>query len=145
MTQLRPKIYRNIPYYTQLVTYPEGETWDRILRDTLISGLALDKICTKIIKEGKDVTLPRVMEVARLEVSTQKHFDRMQETVKFNYIQYGKGSKKGKLETLETHPSPVERVGKFHCLQTFAGGVVKAGTKKDNIVKHSKQCVGTVP
>ena len=49
--------------------YPEEDTWARILRDTLISSLASDKICAKIIKEGKDVTLPRVMEIARLEVS----------------------------------------------------------------------------
>ena len=37
--------------------YPEGDTQNRILRDTLISGLASDKIHAKIIKEGKDVTL----------------------------------------------------------------------------------------
>ena len=76
--------------------YPEGDTWNRVLRDTIISGLASDRIHAKIIKEGKDVTLPRVMEIARLEVSTQRHIDRMQETAKVNYIQYGKGSKKGK-------------------------------------------------
>ena len=60
--------------------YPEGTTWDRILRDTLISGLTSDKIHAKIIKKGKDVTLARVMEVTRLEVSTQKHIDRIQDT-----------------------------------------------------------------
>ena len=59
------------------VQYPEGLTQDRILRDTLISGLASDKICAKIIKEGKDVTLARVMEITRLEVSTQKYIDRI--------------------------------------------------------------------
>ena len=37
--------------------YPEGDTWNRVLRDTIISGLASDKIWAKIIKEGKDVTL----------------------------------------------------------------------------------------
>ena len=38
------------------------------------------------------------MEIARLEVSTQHHLDRMQETAKVNYIQYGKSTKgkKGK-------------------------------------------------
>ena len=38
------------------------------------------------------------MEIARLEVSTQHHLDRMQETVKVNYVQYGKLTKhkKGK-------------------------------------------------
>ena len=62
----------------------------------IISGLASDKICAKIIKEGKDVTLARVMEIAKLEVSIQKHINRMQDTAKVNYVQYGKGSKKGK-------------------------------------------------
>ena len=38
------------------------------------------------------------MEIARLEVSTQHHLERMQETAKVNYVQYGKStkSKKGK-------------------------------------------------
>ena len=76
---------------------PEGDTWNRILRDTLISGLASDKTRAKITKEGKDVTLPIVMEIARLEVSTQRHIDRMQDTAKIKFVQYGKGSKKGKL------------------------------------------------
>ena len=41
--------------------YPEGDTQNRILRDTLISGIASDKICAKIIKEGKVVTLAYVI------------------------------------------------------------------------------------
>ena len=38
------------------------------------------------------------MEIARLEVSTQQHLERMQEIAKVHYIQYGKStkSKKGK-------------------------------------------------
>ena len=38
------------------------------------------------------------MEIARLEVSTQQHLDRMQETTNMNYVQYGKltKGKKGK-------------------------------------------------
>ena len=41
------------------------------------------------------------MEVARLEVSTQHHLDRMQETAKVNYVQCGKSTKgkKGKKST----------------------------------------------
>ena len=41
------------------------------------------------------------MEIARLEVSTQHHLDRMQETAKVNYVQYGKSTKhkKGKKST----------------------------------------------
>ena len=73
--------------------YPEGAIWNRVLQDTVISGLASDKIRAKVIKEGKDVTLTRVMEIARLEVLTQKHIDQMQETVNINYVQYGKGPK----------------------------------------------------
>ena len=46
---------------------------------------------------------------------------------------------------LETLLNPVERVRKFHYLQTFAGDVVKADIKKDNHVKQWKQCAGTVP
>ena len=71
---------------------------DRVLRDTIISGLTSDKIRAKIVEEGHGVNLNRVMEIARLEVSTQQHLERMQETAKVDYIQYGKStkSKKGK-------------------------------------------------
>ena len=69
-----------------------------MLRDTIISGPASDKIRAKIVKEGHGVTLNQVMEITRLEVSTQQHLKRMQETAKVNYIQYGKSTKakKGK-------------------------------------------------
>ena len=36
------------------------------------------------------------MEIEKLEVSTQHHLDRMQETVKVNYVQYGKSTKNKK-------------------------------------------------
>ena len=36
------------------------------------------------------------MEIARLEVSTQHHLDRMQDTLKVNYVQYGKSTKNKK-------------------------------------------------
>ena len=41
------------------------------------------------------------MEIARLEVFTQHHLDRMQETAKVKYVQYGKSTKgkKGKKST----------------------------------------------
>ena len=76
----------------------EGGAKDRVLRDTIISGIASEKIRAKIVKEGHEVTLNQVMEIARLEVSTQHHLDRIQETAKVNYVQYGKStkSKKGK-------------------------------------------------
>ena len=43
------------------------------------------------------------MEIARLEISTQQHLDRMQETTKVNYVQYGK-STKNKKGRKSTHP-----------------------------------------
>ena len=45
------------------------------------------------MKEDHKVTLHQVMEIGRLEVSTQQHLDRMQETAKVNYVQYGKSTK----------------------------------------------------
>ena len=36
------------------------------------------------------------MEIARLEVSMQQHLERMQETAKVNYVQYGKSTKSKK-------------------------------------------------
>ena len=35
----------------------EGDTKDQVLRDTIISGLASDKIRAKIVKEGHTVIL----------------------------------------------------------------------------------------
>ena len=79
----------------------EGDAKDQVLRDTIISGIASEKVRSKIVKEGHAVSLNRVMEIARLEVSTQHHLDRIQETVKVNYVQYGKSTKnkKGKKST----------------------------------------------
>ena len=74
----------------------EGDAKDRVLRDTIISGLPSDKIRAKIVKEGHGVNLNRVMEIARLEVSMQQHLERMQETAKVNYVQYGKLTKSKK-------------------------------------------------
>ena len=74
----------------------EGDAKDRVLRDTIISGLASDKIRAKIVKEGHGVNLNRVMEIARLEVSTQQHLERMHETAKVNYVQYGNSTKSKK-------------------------------------------------
>ena len=71
----------------------EGDAKNQVLRDTIISGIASEKIRAKIVK-GHKVTLNQVMEIARLEVSTQHHLDRMQDTVKVNYVQYGKSTKK---------------------------------------------------
>ena len=64
--------------------------------DPIISGLTSEKIRAKIVKEGHGVNLNRVMEIVRLEVSTQQHLERMQEIAKVNYVQYGKSTKSKK-------------------------------------------------
>ena len=42
-----------------------GDAKDRVLRDTIISGIASEKIRAKIVKEGHEVLLAWVMEIAR--------------------------------------------------------------------------------
>ena len=127
----------------------EGDAREQVLRDTIISGLASDKIRAKIVKEGHKVKLNRVMEIARLEVSTQQHLKRMQETAKVNYIQYGKStkSKKGKKSTQSGASShrgdrghgmsskPSGRVRSFHSHKTLATDVGKADTKRYRTAK----------
>ena len=113
--------------------YPEGAIQNRLLCNTIISGLASDKIRAKVIKEGKDVTLTRVMEIAHLEVSTQKHIDQMQETVKVNYMQYGKGSKskKCKPRTSDNSDSGASSVNAEECSGSYASaGEPKSKGKK---------------
>ena len=102
------------------------------------------------------------MEIARLEVSTQQHLDRMQETAKVNYVQYGKSTKnkKGKKSTqsgaqvgavtgatkaMEQVLNIVERVRSFHSHKTLATDVVKADTRKHRTVKlWMQQCAEVV-
>ena len=49
------------------------------------------------------------------------------------------------MAAVENSPDPVEREGKLHYPQTFAGDMVKEGIRRDNLVKMWKQSVGTVP
>ena len=79
----------------------------------------------------------------------------MQETAKVNYIQYGKGSKRGKAKSngkgpasggsSGKPPNPEERVGKFHYPQTFIGDMVKEDIRRGNHVNQWKQSAGNVP
>ena len=64
------------------------------------------------------------MEVARLEVSTQNHLDRMQETAKVNYIQYGKSTrnKKGKKQQHSTPSTGGDRGSRGHGIQSQLSG-----------------------
>ena len=100
------------------------------------------------------------MEIARLEVSTQQHFDRMQETAKVNYIQYGKLTKhkKGKKSTQSgasggnhrgdrghgTSSKPGGKARSFHSHKTLATDVAKADIRKPKTAKHWTLCAEVV-
>ena len=64
------------------------------------------------------------MEIARLEVSTQHHLDRMQETVKVNYVQYGKSTKhkKGKKPAQSGTSGGSHRGNRGHGTSSKPGG-----------------------
>ena len=91
------------------------------------------------------------MEIVRLEVSTKQHLDRMQETAKVNYVQYGKltKNKRGKKSTqsgagasshrgnrghgMSSKPSGKGRG--FHSHKTLATDVGEADTKRCRTAK----------
>ena len=86
------------------------------------------------------------MEIARLEVSTQQQLDRMQETAKVNYVQYGKSTKgkKGKKSTqgaitrakaMEQVVSLAKKARSFHSCKTLATDLGKADIR---ILKTAK-------
>ena len=64
------------------------------------------------------------MEIARLEISTQQHLDRMQETAKVNYVQFGKStkSKKGKKSTQSGASGGSYRGDKGHGMSSKSSG-----------------------
>ena len=76
------------------------------------------------MKEGHEVSLAQVMEIARLEVSMQQHLDRMQETAKVNYVQYGKSTKhkKGKKSTQSGASGGNHRGDRNHGTSSKPGG-----------------------
>ena len=99
------------------------------------------------------------MEIARLEASTQQHLERMQETAKVNYVQYGKltKNKKGKKSAQSGasggsyrgdrgHGTSSKPSGKGKKLpsKTLATVVVKANTRKYRIVELWMKCAEVV-
>ena len=105
------------------------------------------------------------MEIACLEVSTQKHIDQMQETVKVKYMQYGKGAKGRKCKPKTNGNSggggssanaeecngsnasagEAKSKGKKPPLPTTsAGGVEKQDTRKARSARHLSQPAGIV-
>ena len=97
------------------------------------------------------------MEIVCLEVSTQKHINQMQETVKVNYVQYGKGAKgkkckpkksgnsgcavaavlmlKNAMAAMQVLVKPNPKARNPHYLPTSAGGVEKQDTRKARSAK----------
>ena len=65
------------------------------------------------------MTLNQVMEIARLEVSTQHHLERMQETAKVNYVRYGKSTKSKKKKPQSSARASGQGAGSH---RTGAGG-----------------------
>ena len=51
------------------------------------------------------------MEIARLEVSMQQHLDRIQETAKVNYVQYGRSTKSKKKKPLSSAGATIQGAG----------------------------------
>ena len=96
------------------------------------------------MKEGHEVSLAQVMEIARLEVSTQQHLDRMQETAKVNYVQYGKLTRNKKSKKSTQSGNLMEKVRSFHSCKTLATDVVKANTRKYRTVELWMQCAEVV-
>ena len=98
------------------------------------------------------------MEIAELEVSTQHHLGRMQETLNVNYVQYGKltkhkkgkksaqsGASRGNHRDDRGHGiSLVEKARSFHSCKTLATDVAKADTRKHRTVKIWMQCAEVV-
>ena len=64
------------------------------------------------------------MEIARLEVSTQQHLERMQETAKVNYVQYEKStkSKKGNKSTQSGAGANSQRSDRGHAMSSKPSG-----------------------
>ena len=105
------------------------------------------------------------MEIAHLEVSTQKHINQMQKTVKVNYMQYGKGAKGKKCKPKTSGNSggsgssanaeecsgstpvlvkPNPKARNPHYLRTSVGGVEKQDTRKARSARHLSRSAGIV-
>ena len=75
---------------------------ERVIWDTLISGIFCEKTHDRITKKGGNVTLKEVKDIARVEYSTKLTINSMNDPVKanVNYLKYdrnlGKGKRKGR-------------------------------------------------
>ena len=87
--------------------YPTNAMKQRMLRDTVITGITDDNIQAKIAKEGNAIILDQVMEISRLKVATQHQLSQMQETSKasIHYLKYGQNSKSHQCNHPRRQPS----------------------------------------
>ena len=75
------------------------------------------------------------MEIARLEVSTQQHLGRMQETAKVNYVQYGKSTKSKKGKKPQSGAGPGQGAGSYRGSRPG----VKIQQKTSSTIRHLLQ------
>ena len=73
---------------------------ERVVWDTLISGISCEKTCDKISREGGNITLKEVKDIARIEYSTKLTISSISKTVKanVNYLKYDRNHGKGKIK-----------------------------------------------
>ena len=85
---------------------------DRMVCDTLITGISNDIMHGKIIKKGPNITLAQVLEISCLETAIQQSLSQMLHTKPtVNYVKYDKRRKtKGNTNT----SSQQQTFGKFH-------------------------------
>ena len=144
------------------VEYPEGNTQNRVLRDTIISGLASDKIDAKVIKEGKDVTLASIMEIAlNWKFPPRGILTECRKQLKSTMYSMGRELRRASpnkgpvvavvavmvvaaVSTLGNPPNQLEKVGKFHYPLISVGDVGNQDTRKVNTVKLWKQSAEAV-
>ena len=101
--------------------YPARQK-DRMVYDTLITGISNAVVCGKIIKKGPNVTRAQVLEISRLETATQQSLSQMSHTKpSVNYVRCNKKKKNkgGK-------PSQQETLGKL-----YGSGSLPSNSKPD--------------
>ena len=90
--------------------YPAGHK-DRMVHETLITGISNDTVHGKIIKKGPNITLTQVLEISHLEMATQQSLLQMSHTkLSINYIRYNRKRK----NRGSTFISSQQTFSKFH-------------------------------
>ena len=84
---------------------------ERVIRDTLISGISCEKTHDKITRKDGNLTLKEVKDIARMEYSTKPTINSKDDTVKakVNYLKYNRTMTKAK-EKVEVFLYPSQGV-----------------------------------